>query len=203
MLSRRTFSFEFSSDDDVIYDLKNYVRAQIRGQEKDSAVLHDYCTRIVKWFTEGKKDGLYIVGEIGCGKTTLLNATCKLMSDLYYTNVTGTGDPMKDRHGFQWDKAERVASWAQNDTARYDEFMQAEWIAIDDIGREEANVMSYGNKLHPIADLLDYRYEMRLITIITTNIMPSNIKDVYGPRVADRLAEMMDILHVKETTYRR
>lgn len=200
---RRTCNFTLVPvKEDATFELEEYVRYHIRGREKDAEVLNGYVTRIVEWLKNGTKDGLLLVGGVGCGKTTLLNATCRYINALYYTDISGTGTYL-DRRGFQWEKAELITEWARYDKPRLTEFMQAEWVGIDDLGAEPRDIIDYGSRLHPLADILDYRYEMRLITIITSNMRPREISEVYGSRIADRLSEMMEVIHIKEPSYRR
>lgn len=48
--------------------------------------------------------------------------------------------------------------------------MDKEILAIDDLGTEPREIIEYGNVLSPIIDLISYRYEHQLPTIITSNL---------------------------------
>jgi DNA replication protein DnaC len=63
--------------------------------------------------------------------------------------------------------------------------------------------MDFGNVLCPIVDLLTKRYDMQLFTIITTNLTPSEIREKYGDRIADRMNEMMVKIIFNNDTYRK
>ena len=98
-----------------------------------------------------------------------------------------------------------------NNPERFEEFKNAEWIGIDDLGQEPDEVKNYGTILRPIEEIISYRYNRKrtidkhrlMITICTTNLTPDAIKSKYGARVADRLSEMMSVMYIKEKSYRR
>ena len=106
----------------------------------------------------------------------------------------------EDRH-FRKIKATDIATVYAN-RSDFKILCNDEFLAIDDIGCEPAEVMSYGNILTPTVELLMARYDMQLYTMFTTNIMPKKIKDRYGERIADRLREMMYIIPFTNQTYR-
>jgi len=61
------------------------------------------------------------------------------------------------------------------------------FLIIDDLGREYFTDSGFG-----IAEwdrLFDNRYSKKLPTIITTNLKPSELKEVYGDRIYDRLKQ--------------
>ena len=62
------------------------------------------------------------------------------------------------------------------------------------IGTEPREIIEYGNVLSPIIDLISYRYEHQLPTIITSNLTPQQISEVYGKRIGDRLKETTEIV---------
>ena len=198
---KRTCNFDFSNGFDAEKLLAEFYSWELTRDVLDVEVLNNYCKEVVKYMV-GNKPFLIITGDTGCGKTTMLNAICKMIGYLYYSNVSGTGTEL-DRRAFQWDDAYTIADWAVNDRSRYGVFMQCEWAAIDDMGQEPAEVSNYGTIIYPIRDILLYRYEHNLVTVITTNKTPKDLTEYYGPRVGDRLAEVSQVLLMKETSYRR
>jgi DNA replication protein DnaC len=52
-------------------------------------------------------------------------------------------------------------------------------------------------------EMLTKRYDMQLFTIITTNLTPSEIREKYGDRIADRMNEMMVKIIFNNDTYRK
>ena len=80
--------------------------------------------------------------------------------------------------------------------------MDKEILAIDDLGTEPREIIEYGNVLSPIIDLISYRYEHQLPTIITSNLTPQQISEVYGKRIGDRLKETTEIVPFLNGSYR-
>ena len=78
-------------------ELYEYYKTYARNI-KNPEIIRDYCKQMIEWSMFGKQ-GLYIVGDVGCGKTTLLNAFCKDITMHFYTNDSRT------RGGFQWESA--------------------------------------------------------------------------------------------------
>jgi DNA replication protein DnaC len=75
-------------------------------------------------------------------------------------------------------------------------------LAIDDLGEEAKEVMSYGNVITPLVDIIESRYDSRKMTFFTTNLDANGIKEKYGARVADRLKQMCNIVSFTNDSYR-
>lgn len=195
-------NFDFESAEDAEALLAYFYRKEMGHDELDADVLAAYIHDVIDWMMNGDRPLLLLMGQTGCGKTTMLNAICKMVGYLYYSNISGTGTSL-DRRGFQWDSAYKVAEWAKNDRNRYVEFQRCEWAAIDDLGQENKGELDYGSPIYPIRDVLLYRYENKLLTIASTNFRPKDLTEFYGERVGDRLAEMAHIIKFNETSYRR
>ena len=58
------------------------------------------------------------------------------------------------------------------------------------------------NRVTPVIDLISYRYNRMLFTMVTTNLTPAQIRATYGDRIADRFNEMMLILPYKNPSFR-
>lgn len=174
-----------------------FYREEIRKEEREPAILKEHIEQVIDWAMNTQKNCLMLFGGVGCGKTTMLNAFCRMIQQLYYSNIS------YERRGFQWETAQMVSNWAINDANRFEDFKSCEWAAIDDVGTEASEISNYGNIIYPIRDILMYRYEHDLVTIISTNLTPKLLTEKYGTRVGDRLAEMMQIVQFNETSYRR
>lgn len=80
----------------------------------------------------------------------------------------------------------------------------AELLFIDDVGTEPSTIKVWGNEVSPLVDLLYYRYDHRLFTLVTSNLIgDGDIERRYGLRIADRFAEMFDLLGFDNDSYRR
>lgn len=125
------------------------------------------------------KNWLLLRGSVGTGKTTLLDAL-RLAIDTF--------DPSGRRIAKA--TASRLADLQRDNRPAFERLKQEPLLAIDDLGTEPATVKDYGNDNTPLAELLTYRYERRLFTVMTTNLDDSGLQRQYGPRVANRLKEL-------------
>lgn len=127
--------------------------------------------------------GVMLCGLYGNGKTTLLYALENLTQRLVRDGRIGKCQLLIRR-------AKEISKAARNEEA-FRALMQQRMLAVEDLGTEPAEILEYGNVLSPVVDLLEYRYDKQLFTVVTTNLTPEEIKQHYGPRIADRLREMM------------
>lgn len=144
----------------------------------------------------GSKFGVIFSGVCGNGKTTMLYAFQTLLN---YFQDRGLTD---ENACISVIDAKDVAYYAK-DVQRFRQLKERPMIAIEDMGREPVEVLEYGNVLNPVIDLLEYRYNAQLFTIITTNLVPKEIRERYGNRIADRFNEMFDKVIFANQTYRK
>ena len=85
----------------------------------------------------------------------------------------------------------------------FDAIRRTALLAIDDMGKEPAEVLDYGNAYNPVIELMEYRYNEQLFTIISTNLTPKQVREKYGNRIADRFNEMMNVIAFTHETYRK
>lgn len=141
------------------------------------------------------KFGLMLLGDCGNGKTTLLYALQNLLNYLSAREVVD-GDC-----AIRIIDAREVAELT-GDREAMRSLKREPMLGIDDMGRESAEVMDYGNVRNPVADLLEYRYDQRLFTALTSNLSVDELKSRYGRRLADRFREMFEKITFKNPTYR-
>lgn len=144
---------------------------------------------------DDSKFGIILCGVCGNGKTTMLYA---FQSALNY--LVSTGFLNRD-HRIQIIDAKEILHYGK-DFGQFKQFRSRNMIGIEDLGREETGVFDYGNLLNPVIDLLEYRYNFQLFTFITTNLVPKNIREKYGNRVADRFNEMFEVVVFENNSYR-
>lgn len=144
-----------------------------------------------------RKFGVLLQGDVGNGKTTMLRATqtvIRFINEQMFTTMQ-PGLVMKDARELS------TIGVGQTDILRY--VRDCKMLAIDDLGREPANIKEYGNIISPVIDLIEYRYDRQLFTIVSTNLNKPELRNKYGERVADRLREMMEFIHFKHESYRK
>ena len=145
------------------------------------------------------KFGVMMSGTCGNGKTTLLYT---LKSAIYELLMRGHFDMERNYiNGLVIVDAREITQIAK-DLDEYREYRSLELLAIDDLGKEPIEVLDYGNVLNPVIDLLEYRYNRQLFTVVTTNLVPKEIREKYGARIADRFNEMLEVIRFKDISYR-
>lgn len=145
--------------------------------------------QVAEWLTDSNgKFGLLICGNVGNGKTTMLNA---IKSAIRYMD-----------EGFRAETANYVSCVAK-DPIEFGSLRAVPHLGIDDIGTEPLEVVDYGNVIYPMVELINYRYSRQLFTIMTTNLTPKQIREKYGDRIADRFNEMMHKIIFTNDTYRK
>ena len=152
--------------------------------------------QVARWCIDPSRFGLMLCGIPGNGKTTVMYAVCQLFRLFEFKNVYGEGAYM------QINSAIEVANLAKTNYKAFKSICFTPMLAIDDFGEEPAEVLEYGNVLSPITDLLALRYKEQLLTILTTNTPPKEIREHYGGRIADRFKEMMKVVIFTNPSYR-
>ena len=147
---------------------------------------------------DSHKFGLLLAGTCGNGKTTTMRAVqsvVMLLNNTYYNRIG-------QRIGNRLMEAKEMTGQSDK-TGQLNIYQATPLLFIDDLGREPTEVMRYGNVTSPITELLEYRYNQRLTTIVTTNLEPSEIREKYGDRIADRFNEMFVVVRYTGASYRR
>lgn len=202
ILQKRVIKERFKIDryaEDIPAMLKECYRYEVinRGAIfKDDADTNQHIEKAAKWLTGNYKTGLMLFGTVGNGKTTLSSAIGKLINLLYES-------PYYDRRkGVCSVSALELATIAKDNPERFNSLKQADLLSIDDVGIEPAIIKNWGNEISPFTELIYYRYDRQLWTLLTTNFDDEDFYKRYGPRLADRFNEMFDRIPFENKTYR-
>lgn len=152
------------------------------------------------WLINSKKFGLMLYGTVGSGKTTLAKSICRLINTAEYSDNSSL---RKSITSVSATEIIDIALKPEGHSRTIDKIKTSEMLFIDDLGTEANIIKSWGNELTPLIDILQYRYENQLFTIVTTNLNDDSIRDVYGERVADRFNEMFDCIAYLQPSYRK
>ena len=158
---------------------------------------------ISKWLTSKESTfGLFLCGGAGNGKTTVVKALQNLYRVL--TSNEGTREGAYPRPGYIILSAKELVMLAKaynnptrenvEDVYRYKSARTIEILAIDDLGSEPKESMSYGDFVTAAMDIICFRYDEQFCTLVTSNLAAGEISTYYDERIADRFREMMHIV---------
>ena len=138
-------------------------------------------------------------GGVGNGKTTMMKA---LQTLLIHLDIRIMHNTSFETLGMKIISAKELGRQIRVDPKNSLRYQELTMLGIDDLGEEEATMMDYGNRVTPVIDLLSYRYDQMLFTMVTTNLTPKQIRSTYGDRIADRFNEMMLIIPYETPSFR-
>jgi len=131
---------------------------------------------------------LLLYGNYGAGKTTMGKAISLLLSNL--------GAPIKSI------TARDIATLAAMDPEAFLSLKRESMLYIDEVGREPLVAKNYGNDKSPFIEMLEYRYDRQMFTILTANLTDQEIIDRYGVYIDERIAENFDKINYENKSYR-
>lgn len=171
-----------------------------RVLKKDEAT-RNVIAKVAHWLTNksGNDFGMMFCGMCGNGKSTLLRAIQNSFNWLR-DNARFSVDEMKAGYDKVpiYEAKKIVTDYASQE--RY--YNNVAILGIDDLGNEPTEIVKFGQLFNPICDLLESRYNDRLITFVTTNLTPKELRVKYGARIVDRMNETMKIVVFGHNSYR-
>lgn len=164
-----------------------------------------HITDMARWLTSSDTTfGLFLCGNRGNGKTTLVKALRSLYHYVHSNEMYSSREDRYPKYGFEIITAKELVLLAKAynnrtkdnaaDVARYKRLRNVEVLCIDDLGTEPCESMNYGDFVNSSMDMIAYRYEEQLCTIATSNLAADEIRTYYDERFADRFREMMHII---------
>lgn len=136
------------------------------------------------------RKGLLLIGNIGCGKTYLMNLLkfcpnkkflIKPCCDIALEFLQGDNYRVLSKYG---KKLELLEDYRD--------------ICFDDLGAENIRKF-YGDEVNVIGEILEYRYERfinhRELTHATSNLLPEQLADYYGQRLRSRMRQMFNLIY--------
>lgn len=153
---------------------------------------------------EHPKLGMWFYGKPGNGKTTMvytiMRATEHLAARGYFKYL---GDYFVPKFVFKTAKEIAEMSIDREKKRDYNDLKTTNLLVIDDLGTDSKEMSDYGNTKNPIMDFIFERYRFQAYTLVTANIGPGDIANIYDDRMADRCREMFKTLRFQAPTYRR
>ena len=139
-------------------------------EDKIKQYVLGYVEHLDKVYKEGK--GIYFFGNNGVGKTTL---ACMILKECYtyrYTCKRITFMDYVSLYTRAWGDSEAK----QEVEEEINKIKSREFLCIEEIGKENDTKVA----VNVLEDLLRYREDNSLPTIICTNLSPKAIKERYG-----------------------
>ncbi len=144
--------------------------------------------RVSSAFVESPDHGLMIVGPVGTGKTWLATAVFKewlYSADTYDETWTKYYSLVREvQAGYSDGTADEVIRT----------FQQKKFLLIDDFGDLDRKASE--DRAQIVYEIIDYRNDYGLPTIVTTNLTRAMIVEQYGERTADRLRQLCDVVEM-------
>lgn len=192
---------------DVANGLFSALRAVVR--ERECEFIFDDETRqhvveTAQWLSsQSGPTGLLLSGNCGNGKTSVARAIVKLLNFIA-TTETGPLSTLRSRFlsAGQYCRLYADSERSRDRETDFKQLRDVDLLILDDLGDESSIVSVYGNNCNPVAELLLYRYERRLCTIATTNLLKDQLKDKYGQRLYDRFREMFATVVFENDSFR-
>lgn len=174
------------------------VEKRLRACVMDSSLRH-LINYLANYLTNPRcKFGLLLCGTPGNGKTTMLHAIREL---IFFTNNNSLWDvPYRTVSAPMYDA--REIAQISKDFREFRKLKSLPLLFLDDLGKEPTERMEYGNVTTPVVELLEYRYDAQLSTMISSNLTPPELSKKYKARVADRFKEMLEIVVFPSLSYR-
>lgn len=155
--------------------------------------------------------GLWIWGEVGTGKSTLLRLVASYHRHLSYVKkATPEGVVTYAAQGFRIHHCARVAAeYASYGLPAIEAIAHNKdkpfAVGFDEMGREPIPVKHFGAEMNIMAYILRLRYEHRrqCRTYVTSNLNPEGIRMLYGSYVQDRVYEMFNLLNLGGESFRK
>lgn len=134
--------------------------------------------------------GLYIYGNVGTGKSVLLDVFRVLC--LFYKFGAKYGDRV-DKLAWKTYRSDTICDMYMED-GDLKEWKDIPCLGIQDLGSEPAELLYMGNRRRVLRSIIEARGDVfDRLTIISSNIPPSALGEVYGPRVQSRIAQMCNV----------
>ena len=198
------FRFNLSLESAIVLLTASY-KVEVERRQREFSLddnTQSNLYRLAQYITaQTPRFGVMLCGTCGNGKSTLMYAFQQALNFLADKNhFDFMGNQFKPKMTI-YDSYE--LSQLARDIKEFTLIKNKPLLGIDDLGNEPVEILDYGNPIHPIIRLIEYRYINQSFTFITTNLTAKEIRTKYGDRIADRFNEMLHIIIFEDGSYRK
>lgn len=172
----------------TIEDFKTY-------NSKDLDAVQDCIARYIStmnWQTLDKLGGLCLFGSNGVGKTMLACIVAKEAYKHRYSTRRVTFVEYMSRYTLVWG-ARSIEEKESAEDDLYNNYKAVEFLVLEEVGKEVDSKASA-----PILeDLLRYREDNGLVTVLCTNLSPKDLESRYGVSVSSLLKGNMTPIRIE------
>ena len=184
-----TFNWNYFSEDYIIPEqggisLKAYMDKLV------NVVIKDY---IDNFDNKEASSNLLLIGESGVGKSFLIHCIAKRLMDSSHSVVYQTAEQFFEM------LSGRILRKDEDCENRYELAYESDLLIIDDLGTELNNSLTNSELFNCIND----RLLRRKAVIISTNLMPRDMQDIYSERVASRIVSNYKCIYMYGDDIRR
>lgn len=169
--------------DKTMKDFNTYGKKSLKSVK---TFVQDYITNIVDNIEDSR--GICFMGSNGVGKSYL---SCIIMKEAYrhrYSCRRVTFSSYISAYTESWGASKNERDVLENDLL--DKYKGVEFLVLEEIGKEIDSKIA-----KPILeDLLRYREEHGLTTIICTNLTPQSLREIYGSSIASLINGNMTVI---------
>ena len=185
-----------SPTEEVAATLRLFYQAEVagRGMQMDGGKAESAIQTAAQWLTrQGGKRWLFLTGNVGTGKTTLLRAIRSTLNEYEVSSRLFAASSFPVLFLNNMEETER-------------QVFRGQWcrvLLLDDIGVEQVELKEYGNIIQPFIKIIEERYNRMLPMVVSSNLSGNDILDRYGLRTIDRIKEMSDVIKYNYKSFRK
>jgi len=175
------------------FDLKWYSNIEMTpigiSERRCAAEALTTCRGFVASILEGRgRTGLFVSGNPGLGKTFLLSAVCNSLLEarvptlyvVFCDLIAAIKETFSD--GSSTNTESRIMSAAR----------EAKVLVLDDLGAEQVTDFV----INRLFDIVNFRCNHELPLVVSSNLSMQQIGQLYDDRIASRLWEMCEVVHL-------
>lgn len=152
----------------------------------------------MKWQTLDKLGGLCLFGSNGVGKTLIACIVAKEAYKHRYSTRRVTFVDYMSKYTLVW-SARSIEEKESAEDDLFNNYKSVEFLVLEEVGKEVDSKAS----VPILEDLLRYREDNGLVTVICTNLSPKDIENRYGSSVSSLLRGNMTPIKIEGVDKRK